>query len=123
MAKRNLIDYLGNIIGELDLPNNTPESVWAEKLAIAAKPPEPIAIPDVTPRQIRQAIILSQGISIEQIEAALNNLPEPTRSLAKAEWEYSIAFKRKNHLVMAIGQIVGWDSEKLDNLWKLAISL
>jgi hypothetical protein len=93
---RNLYDYLGNKTGELNLPDDTPEYIWQEKIANAAKKPDPIIPPDVTPRQIRQAIIMMGGITIEQIEAALNQLPEPTRSLAKIEWEYSISFKRKN---------------------------
>jgi hypothetical protein len=83
-------------------------------------PAEPIK--DVTPRQIRQALILS-GISAQQIEDALATLPEPTQSLARAEWEYSIAFQRERPLVGQVGQMLGWTSEQLDDLWHLAASL
>lgn len=79
-------------------------------------------IPDATPRQIRQALILS-GVSIDMITAALDSLPEPTRSLAKVEWEYSIAFKRNRQLVIQVGLMLGWTPEQLDDLWKLALSL
>lgn len=74
---------------------------------------------DVTPRQIRQALILS-GVSLEQIDAAIDSLPEPTRSLAKVEWEYSVAFIRTNPLVESVGLMLGWTSEQLDNLWVMA---
>jgi len=79
-------------------------------------------IPDATPRQIRQALILS-GVSIEMITAALDSLPEPTRSLAKVEWEYSIAFKRNRPIVIQVGLMLGWTPKQVDDLWKLALSL
>lgn len=123
MTTRNLLDYQGNVVGQLTLPDSTPEYVWQEKLQAAAKPPQAPALPDVTPRQLRQAIILSKIVTIEQIEAAMNGLPEPTRSLALVEWEYSIAFKRYNPLVLAVGQLLGWTSDQLDDLWRFAGSL
>lgn len=76
-------------------------------------------IPSVTPRQIRQALILS-GVSLEAIEAALGTLPEPTRSLAKTEWEYSVAFERRRPLVVQVGVMLGWSSDQLDELWLFA---
>ena len=32
MQTRNILDFSGNIIGTLELPDGTPESVWQEKL-------------------------------------------------------------------------------------------
>lgn len=83
-------------------------------------PPDPIA--DVTPRQIRQAMIIS-GISLTSIETALSSLPEPTQSLARVEWEYSIAFQRNRPLVIQMGAMLGFTSGQLDAVWKLAASL
>lgn len=79
-------------------------------------------IPPVTPRQIRQALILS-GVSMAAIEGALATLPEPTKSLAITEWEYSTLFERRRPLVTSVGVMLGWTSEQLDQLWKLAKSL
>lgn len=81
-----------------------------------------VEIPDVTPRQIRQALILS-GVSLQSITDALATLEEPTKSLAMAEWEYSIAFQRNRPLVASVGQMLGWTSEQLDNLWLFAGTL
>lgn len=81
-----------------------------------------VILPDVTPRQIRQALILS-GISLDSIETTLDNLPEPTRSMAKIEWEYSTAFQRNRPLVIQVGTLLGWTSEQLDDLWTLAKGL
>lgn len=79
-------------------------------------------LPDVTPRQIRQAMVMS-GLTMQQIEDALNALPEPNKSMAKIEWEYSIAFKRDRPFVAAVGQILGWTTTQIDDLWRLAGSL
>jgi len=119
---REVYDYNGVKIGELSLPNETTEEQWSEKLAAYAQPPHEPEIPDVTPRQIRQALILS-GVSTATIDNALDTLSEPTRSLAKTEWEFSIAFKRKRPLVISVGQMLGWTSEQLDALWKFAGTL
>jgi hypothetical protein len=41
---RNIVDWQGNILGQMDLPNNTPESVWQSVLA-------PYAVAPVVPTQ------------------------------------------------------------------------
>jgi hypothetical protein len=79
-------------------------------------------LPDITPRQCRQALILS-GVSMDAIHDALDGLPEPTRSLALTEWEYSIAFKRRRPLVMSVAMTLGWTEDQLDDLWVFASKL
>lgn len=119
---RDILDYEGNVVGELDLPDDTPEEVWAAKLAKYALPPPTPTIPDVTPRQMRQALVL-MGVSLETIESALDALPEPHKSLARIEWEYSVAFQRQRPLVSQVAALLGWDSNQLDQLWYFAASL
>lgn len=121
-TKRDIFNHLGVKVGELELPNSTTEEQWSEKLAEYAKPPFTTEVPDVTPRQIRQALILS-GVSISQIDSALDSFPEPIKSLAKTEWEYSNSFQRTRPLVASVGQMLGWTSQQVDNLWKLAGTL
>lgn len=119
---RDILDYQGNVIGELSLPDDTSEAVWTAKLAPYAVAPVIAIIPDVTPRQIRQALIMS-GISLSAIDAALGTLPEPTKSMAMVEWEYSTAFQRNRPLVAAVQAMLGWTSDQVDALWVLASSL
>lgn len=118
MPIRDILNHLGEKIGDLELPEGTSEEVWAEKLAPYAIAPVRV-IPDVTPRQFRQALIMS-GVTLQQIEDALDGLSEPTRSMARIEWEYSLAFQRSRPLVAQVGQMLGWTSEQLDALWILA---
>lgn len=119
---RDILNHLGEKIGDLELPDDTSEETWTEKLAQFAKPPVTPTIGDVTPRQMRQALILN-GVSMQQIEDALDSLPEPTKSLAKVEWEYSISFQRNRPLVSQMGAMLGWNEAQLDALWKFASSL
>jgi hypothetical protein len=121
MAVRNILDYYGTVIGQMELPDDTSEQVWTEKLAPYAVMPNDL-VADVTPRQIRQALILS-GVSLADITAALATLPEPTKSLAITEWEYSIAFQRSRPLVASVGSMLGWTSQQLDDLWRFAATL
>lgn len=79
-------------------------------------------IKDVSPRQIRTALILS-GVTLESITAALDSLSEPTKSIAKIEWEFSVAFQRNRPLVTEVGTMLGWTSDQLDALWRLAATL
>lgn len=121
---RQILDSEGNVIGELTLPDETTEEEWQVKLAeFAYVKPVPVEeLKDVTPRQIRQALILS-GITLDQIDQAIDSLDEPTKSLARVEWEYSIAFQRHRPLVSQVAQMLGWTDEQLDALWRLAASL
>lgn len=90
--------------------------------AVEAVVPPATPIPLVTPRQIRQALILS-NVSLSTIDTAIDNLEEPQRSLARVEWEYSTSFDRNRYLVSVIAQILGWTEQQLDDLWLLAASL
>jgi len=82
----------------------------------------PSIISEVTPRQIRIALMLS-GVSTADINTAIDGLPEPTKTIAKIEWEYSISFIRTNVLVAVVGQLLGWNDAQLDQLWITAAGL
>lgn len=79
-------------------------------------------IKPVTPRQIRQAWILL-GNSLSIIDIAIDTLPEPHKSLARAEWEYSTLVFRRNKLVTMLGQMNGYTDDQLDTLWIFAGAL
>lgn len=120
--KHDILNYLNEKIGEIELPDDTPEAVVLEKLARYAAPPPAEVIVDVSPRQIRQALILS-GVPLATITDALATLPEPTKSLAQVEWEYATVFERSRPLVAEVGVLLGWSSDQLDAIWKFAATL
>jgi len=121
MATRDILDHDGNVIGELTLPDSASETDWSNALApYAVKQPQPPEM--VTPRQIRQALVLN-GLTLDEIDAALASLPEPQKTMAHIEWEYSIAVYRSNPLVDAVGQMLGWTSDQIDALFIQAVGL
>lgn len=54
METRNILDYLGNIIGELSLPEDTSEEQWA--LALMAYSQPPVSAQIITQNKIQNAI-------------------------------------------------------------------
>lgn len=119
---KNILDYQGTVIGQLELPDDTSDAVWAAKLAVYAKAPPTAPILDVTPRQMRSALLL-QGITEDMIIGAINTLPSPQKELATISWEYSTAFQRSNTLTAQIGIMLGWTTDQLDDLWRFARTL
>ena len=57
------------------------------------------------------------------IDSVINTFPEPNRSLAKAEWEYSTLVFRNNKLVGMLGSLAGFTPDQLDELWNFAYKL
>jgi len=119
--KRDILDKTNTKIGELEMPDGTPEEVWQEKLAVYTQN-KVIVIDDVTPRQIRQAWVL-MGRQLSEIDNAIAALPEPTKTLAAIEWEFSTLVQRSNPLVAMLGASQGFSSDQLDSLWKFAKGL
>lgn len=76
----------------------------------------------VTPRQMRIALVMS-GISLSTIEAIIDSLPEPQKSVTKITWEYSVEFQRKNPILIAMAPALGFNSQQLDQLFTLASTL
>lgn len=81
--------------------------------------PVPLA---VSPRQIRVALVMS-GIPISTIEAMLNALPEPDKTVAKITWEYTIEFNRNHPMLLTLAPLLGLSSAQLDSLFILAATL
>ena len=81
-----------------------------------------IDIADVTPRQIRLAL-LSKGVTEIMIDNVINSLSSPTKEAAMIAWKYSTAFQRNNPLIPAIAALLNFNSTQLDDLWILASTL
>jgi hypothetical protein len=76
----------------------------------------------VSARQIRTAIVFS-GLSITDIETALDGLLEPTKTVARIAWDYASDFERDNPLVVSLAPVLGLSEQQLDDLWDLAKTL
>ncbi len=85
--------------------------------------PEPVIYThqEVTMRQARLAL-LENGL-LANVQPAINSLPEPDKTKAQIEWEYSNALQRGNPFVATLGTALGLNEEALDNLFITAAKL
>lgn len=84
--------------------------------------PEPTAPPSsVTMRQARLALLF-YGL-LDDVETAINAMPEPDRTAARIEWDYSNEVQRHNSFVTQLGGALGLDDAQLDSLFALAATL
>ena len=83
---------------------------------------EPESVPtEVTMRQARLAL-LGAG-KLAQVEAAIASMPEPHKTAASIEWEYSNALQRSNPFVSQLGAALGLDDAAIDAMFVEAAKL
>jgi hypothetical protein len=108
-------------IGEIELPDDTGEEEWTAQLALYSVVPTR-ALPNVSPRQIRRALLAKSGLTEDNIDSVLRTLPEPTRSLAFIDWKNSVQFERNNEFTLMVAKRLNYSAKDLDDLWELASS-
>jgi hypothetical protein len=72
-------------------------------------------------RQARLAL-LAAGL-LPMVDAAINALPDPPRTAARIEWDYSNEVHRDKPFVQMLGGALGLTAEQLDNLFTQAAQL
>lgn len=80
------------------------------------------ARPDLTPRQLRLAL-LTYGVDLTMITTAINSMPEPSRSYASISWDYAISFERRSPMISGVAAILGLTSEEIDYIWDIGANL
>lgn len=76
---------------------------------------------EVTTRQARLAL-LSAG-KLSSVGAAIASMPEPQKTAASIEWEYSNTLQRSNPFVTQLGAALGLDDAAIDALFVAASKL
>ena len=76
---------------------------------------------EVTMRQARLA--LHAAGKLAAVNAAINALPDPPRSAALIEWEYSSTVRRDSQFVSMLGPALDLDAAGLDALFIAAAKL
>lgn len=131
--------------GDIDCEVMHPEYDWIPFTASASDPTEhgraihaaailmvpapyvaaPLAPPEVpqvvTMRQARLAL-LAAGM-LPTVEAAISALPDPPRTAARIEWDYSNEVHRDKPFVQMLGEALGLSAAQLDNLFIEAAKL
>ena len=84
--------------------------------------PPPSDVPqEVTMRQARLA--LHAVGKLVAVNAAINALPDPPKTAALIEWEYSSTVRRDSQFVALLGPALGLDAAGLDALFIAAAKL
>ena len=79
-------------------------------------PLSPLQIPqEITMRQAR-LVLLENGL-LANVQTAIGSLPEPSKTKAQIEWDYSNALQRDNSFVAVLGAALGLTDEDVDNLF------
>ena len=115
------IDTLGTSVS-ISFSSSLTESEEQILNAIVENHVNTATIRSVTPRQMRIALVMS-GISISNIEAVINSLPEPDQSVVRITWEYSVEFQRNNPLIASMGPALGLTTAQIEQLFILAATL
>jgi hypothetical protein len=76
---------------------------------------------EVTMRQARLALA-GAGL-LSAVNAAINSMPEPQKTAALIEWEYSTVVKRSQPLVQSLVPILGLTEAQIDTLFIQATTL
>lgn len=77
--------------------------------------------PLVSMKQARLAL-LQEGY-LDQVPEAIATFPEPIKSEAQIQWEYSSTVERDNIFCTQLGSLLGMDETQIDDLFRLAITL
>lgn len=79
-------------------------------------PPTPVQIPqEITMRQAR--LVLLEHDLLANVQVAINSLPEPNKTKAQIEWDYSNVLQRNNLFVTLLGTALGLTDVDIDNLF------
>lgn len=101
-----------------DAPEPHRTAVFVVPYSPPAPPPVPAA---VTMRQARLAL-LGAG-KLADVATAIDSLPEPNKSVATIEWEYSQEVHRDRALIQVLGPMLGLDDAQMDALFVTAAAL
>ncbi len=81
------------------------------------------AMPSLTARQIRLALI-GAGFSLSQVNAAIEAIPDAMqREAAMVEWEYASSYRRDHPLIGSIAAVLDLTDEQIDAFWATAATL
>lgn len=83
--------------------------VWTTPVPVIVVPQE------ITMRQAR-LVLLEHGL-LASVQPAIDSLPEPNKTKAQIEWDYSNALQRNNAFVSTLGTALGLSEQDIDNLF------
>lgn len=87
----------------------------ADEIAALPGPQSAPIQQEVTMRQARLALLAAGKLA--DVNTAIDAMPEPDRTAARIEWEYSGSVRRHQPFVLQLAPAIGLDSAGLDALF------
>jgi hypothetical protein len=84
-------------------------------------PPEPVPA-SVSPYQFRVWLIRA-GVSLAQVDAMIDALPQPASDEARVAWEYGLEVRRDHPLIGQFGAALGMNDAAIDAAFREAASI
>lgn len=79
-------------------------------------------VPEEVPLWAFRAVLTIQGIT-PQVEALINGLPEPQKTVANVQWVYGNYIIRTHPLIVALGSQLGMTEAQIDDVFRTAATL
>lgn len=107
-------------VGLVELPARPSEAHEWNGTAWAL-PPEPVPA-SVSPYQFRVWLIRA-GVSLAQVDAMIDALPQPARDEARVAWEYGLEVRRDHPLIGQFGAALGMSEAAIDAAFREAAGI
>ena len=107
-------------------PENTDYATYLQWLSAGntpdAEPVVPPGVPQIVTMRQARLTLLGAGL-LAGVEAAIDALPEPQKSAARIEWDYSSEVHRTKPFVATLAGALSLTDTQLDNLFTQAAAL
>jgi len=103
----------------LQLLGSDPTATLQAMIDGSELPPVPPRIPREIPNWRCKAVLTQMGI-IGQVEAIMNNLPEPDRTIAKLAWNGDGKVSRRGKTVLGLSSALGLTDDQVDSMFLAA---
>lgn len=97
------------------------EVIDGRPILVEAPPSLPTAPTTITMRQAR--LCLHKHGLLSGVQPAIDALPEPDKTAAQIEWDYSATVERDRGFVQQVAQALGLSNQQLDELFIEAATL
>lgn len=81
-----------------------------------------VPVPDQVQMWALREAVMRDG-QMANVDAAINGLPEPDRSIARNRWDYKPTIRRYDEIISRLQDQLGWTNDYVDTLYKSANSI
>ena len=93
--------------------------VWVDQTAAAA-----ICPPSISARQIRLWLVTRAGVTMAQVDAAIDAIPDQTlREATRVEWDYAPWIDRSHPMLGPLAAALGLDEAAVNQAFREAVTL